>query len=71
MDLKLKLDDMDYAHVHDVLCDLTNKKFTRQEIDEIIEQLPQHILGEAYAWGFSDTCVRDQIYAWFKENNND
>ena len=68
MKLELEISEHDYASIHDTLYDLTNKTFTNDELDGIIEQLPSHIKGEAFAWGFGDTCVRDQVYVWYKDN---
>ena len=58
----------EYAHLHDLLYDLTDKHFSNEKLDEIIERLPSHLKAEGFEWGFSDTCVRDQIYVWYKDN---
>ena len=38
-----------------------------EEIDSLIKQIPRHIMGEAFQWGFSDTCVGDSIYVWLQD----
>ena len=74
MKLEMKVDEHDYAHLHDVFYDATyceetkeGKSLSNEEIDELIEKLPAHIKGEAFAWGFSDTVVRDNIYVWYQK----
>jgi len=38
-----------------------------EEIDVLIKKMPRHIMGEAFQWGLSDTCVGDSIYVWLQE----
>lgn len=64
MKVKFELEDMDYAYVHDVVIDAINKNLSKAEVHSLVDQLPSHIKAEAVAWGFGDTCVRDQIYTW-------
>ena len=68
MKLELEIDDHDYASLHDCLYNLTEKDFSREELDLVIEKLPTHIKGEIFSWGIADTCVRYQIYVWYRDN---
>jgi len=67
MKLERELDKHDYGSLHDALYELTNKTYTNEELDAIIEQMPSHIKAEALAWGFNDTCVCDQVYVWYRD----
>ena len=67
MKLEKSIDDMEYAHLHDVLLEASDKDFSNKEIDEIIEKMPIHIKCEAFSAGFSDTCVRDQVFVWYRD----
>ena len=68
MKIEREISEHEYAGLHDVLYDLTSRNFTNKELDEIIEKLPLHIQAEGFAWGFDDTCVRDQVYVWYRDN---
>ena len=68
MKVKFELEDMDYAYIHDVVIDATNKNLSKTEIHAFVEQLPLYIKAEASACGFSDTCVRDRIYTWLRKD---
>ena len=67
MKLEREITEHEYAYLHDVLYDVTDKHFTNEEIDEVINKMPDHIKLDAFAWGFSDTCVRDKVFEWYKE----
>jgi len=68
MKIERKIDEIEYVLLHDVILEASDsdKSLSNEELDELIEILPANIKGEAFAWGFNDTCVRDQIYVWYQ-----
>ena len=73
MQIDVKLDEMDYAYVHDVLIEATwdedskkGKDFSNEEIDLILKDVPKNIISIAYSWGFGDTVFRDNLYEWYE-----
>lgn len=67
-----EFDQNDWNHLHDVVLDATwnttKLKLSQPEMEELFEQLPDHIKDDAYHWGLNDTVVRDNIYVWVEEN---
>ena len=67
-----EFDQNDWNHLHDVVLDATwnttKLKLSQPEMEELFEQLPDHIKNDAYHWGLNDTVVRDNIYVWVEEN---
>jgi hypothetical protein len=63
----------EWNHLHDVVLsatwDTSKLKLSQSELEDLFEELPEHIKEDAYHWGLNDTVVRDSIYVWIKKNN--
>jgi len=63
----------EWNHLHDVVLsatwDTSKLKLSQSELEDLFEELPEHIKEDAYHWGLHDTVVRDSIYVWIKKNN--
>lgn len=60
-------DKNDWAHLHDVVYNVTGKKSTREELEKVFDSLPSHLKHLAYEWGMNDTVFRDDTYDFLKE----
>jgi hypothetical protein len=63
----------EWNHLHDVVLsatwDTSKLKLSQSELEDLFEELPEHIKEDAYHWGLNDTVVRDSIYVWILKNN--
>jgi hypothetical protein len=63
----------EWNHLHDVVLsatwDTSKLKLSQSELEDLFEELPEHIKEDAYHWGLNDTVVRDSIYVWIVKNN--
>jgi hypothetical protein len=59
-----------YPAVHDVLYEVYSKSYTDDEIDVIVNSLPDHIQSEGMLWGWSDTVFRDMMYRHLEKNKD-
>jgi len=64
-------DKNDWAHLHDIVYDTTDKKSTREELENIFNSLPHDLRHLAYQWGMNDTVFRDKAYDFLREKNNE
>lgn len=67
MKVRVELEESDYGRLHDILLEITNDKFTQEELVIVWNGLPQSLKDEAIHWGMSDTVVRDNIYEHLKD----
>lgn len=58
----------EFASIHDCIVDILAKKPTSLQLQAVFLILPDEILGKALLWGFSDTEVREEIYAFIAAN---
>lgn len=60
-------DFKDYLAVHDLLFDVFNKSFTNEEIDKMMEEVPENtqLLGQMWGWG--DTEFREIVGRYFRK----
>jgi hypothetical protein len=62
----------EWDHLHDVVLgatwETTKIELTQQELENLFQELPEHIKEDAYHWGLNDSVVRDKIYVWYQEN---
>lgn len=63
-------DHHDQACLHDaIVCsDLSNEP-TNEMVKALFMMLPDDIIRSAISWGFSDTEVRERVYAFINENS--
>lgn len=54
--------------VHDLLLEHGYDSPKDRVVDMICYIIPKSIKADAAEWGWSDTCVRESIYAWMKKN---
>lgn len=54
--------------VHDLLLEHGYNSPKDRVVDMICYVIPKDIKAEASVWGWSDTCVRESVYAWMKTN---
>jgi hypothetical protein len=65
-------DDLD--SLHDVIGGFFDSFYDKSEeeqeniCNQILINIPDHIMGSIYSWGISDTEVRDSIYTFIEEN---
>jgi len=64
-------DKNDWAHLHDIVYDTTDKKSTREELENIFNSLPHDLRHLAYQWGMNDIVFRDKAYDFLREKNNE
>lgn len=64
--------DNDWNHMHDCVLhatwNTTQKRYTREELEELFDELPAVLKGEAVSWGMSDTVWRDNFTQWYVKN---
>lgn len=62
----------DWAHFHDVILDATwhsgKVKLSQPEMEKLFFELPEEMRLDACKWGMSDTCWRDELWKWYKDN---
>jgi hypothetical protein len=62
----------EWDHLHDVVLGATWKttktKLTQQELENLFQELPEHLKEDAQHWGLNDSVVRDEIYVWYQKN---
>lgn len=70
MKVTVELEEEDLAPIHDIVYELTNKSLSNEALTHIWNCLPEDLIREAIHWGTSDTCVRENIYTYLKEQWN-
>lgn len=60
-------EDHDYLRLRDVLVE-HYASATDNEIVDFVKLIPHGLLCDGLKWGFGDTEVRDNIYAWMLGN---
>ncbi|WP_182006340.1 hypothetical protein [Priestia aryabhattai] len=63
------LDEDAYNQVHDCYYDTYKFKPNETTVAQTYNMLPKEIPNKAKEWGWHDTEVRDEIYAWMKERS--
>ena len=58
-------------HLHDIIYDITNKLPSKEDIAKVLKELPENIKQDIEHWGLSDTCVRDSIYEYLENTQNE
>jgi hypothetical protein len=54
---------------HDVVFEATGEDLDEYQLKRLFVCLPSSICHEALEWGISDTLVRESIYRFLKERN--
>lgn len=54
--------------IHDILLEVVDHP-TDDMINQLHEKLPREIKLEALVWGWSDTCVKEDIFSFAKSLN--
>jgi hypothetical protein len=63
-----KFNDYGWKRFHDVVFNISKLRCTRKRLEEIFEQLPEHLKAAASEWGLDDCVILDKIYTWLKGN---
>lgn len=67
----------DLDSLHDVVGTAFESFYDKSEdeqekiCNQILMSIPDHIMGNIYSWGISDTEVRDSIYTFIDENEDE
>lgn len=65
-------DHHDLECLHDALvCSALSNEPTNEMVKALFMMLPDDIMGSAISWGFSDTEVRERVYAFIKDNSTE
>jgi len=67
MKVRYELEEDDYNSIHDVWLEVLKEEPTKEQMDKLATQVPEHLLGDAISWGWSDTCVRDHLYKYLQK----
>jgi hypothetical protein len=54
--------------LHDAVYEATEQSLNHDELVELFYKLPDHLQSEGLAWGFSDTCWRDNVYEFLQKS---
>jgi hypothetical protein len=68
MNIKITLEKEDFGPLHDVIFGSIGIKPTNDQIQEIWDNLPNHIKGTAVQWGTNDSVFRDNMYDYLIKN---
>lgn len=61
------VDDFGFAVFHDVVYEATGESFVDQDLDEILNSLPDMIKQEIVEWGISDTLTRNIVFDYLSK----
>lgn len=64
--MKIIFDEKDVKSFKCVIADIIGVEITNERATDLINKLPDLIIGEAFQWGFTDTCVLDNIHEWLE-----
>lgn len=65
-------DHHDLACLHDALvCSALSNEPTNEMVKALFMMLPNDIIGSAISWGFSDTEVRERVYAFINDTSTE
>lgn len=60
--------EVDLSYIQELYESATEKEITKEKAAEYLQQFPSSIINGIIQWSESDSCVRDEIFVWFKEN---
>ena len=73
MKVKYELEEEDYGYIHDVVLDAIGEDFNHAIIKMLFMKLlsvNKGLVAEAARWGWSDTCVRDDLWKYMQTEKN-
>ncbi len=59
----------DFEVFHDIVFEATGESFVDQDLDEILNELPEIIKQEIAEWRMCDTLSRDIIFDYLSEED--
>jgi hypothetical protein len=58
----------DFMELHDVLAEIEDREYTKEECRAAFLRLPYNIQAIAVSWGLDDTVFRDEAYVFLRDN---